>query len=501
MITVKVKEAAVYRSGSYVRRHGNIELKKGSQTIIIEGLTPTLDPSTVSVALPESVKGSGVNVERYTLEKQNEMKKDLMRKLQVVQNKIAILNDQIGIMKNNTDFSQKEAISVKEMSEYIDALPEKLETVYEQIRELQDEETELKKQLKEKEEQLQSYYVRVEMETENDGVYPVQLRYFERNASWHPLYEIHTEEDDKLSIRLKAKIRQNTIEDWEDVSLSLFTGNPSVSADIPELSPQRLSFYEPRIRMAKAGRNAAMGMAVGKSTVMEDTMVMEDMEAPMMAMEEAMYDVEEEQAETIQNDTMTQYDLNGTYTLEKGIDTSADLTSHQIGCRYHVIAVPKLDSFGYLAAEVRTADIEELIDSSAIIYHKGTYLGEIYLDPDQTKENYDISLGKDESIRLKRDQKKKYTSNVLLKGAKKTEFVYEIQAASLKSEPFAITLIDQIPVSLDKSITVDKDELSSGKYNEDNGEVKWDFTLEPGEKKNITLAYSISWPKDKKIYL
>ena len=493
MNTTKIKEASIYRNGAYVTRIGNVEVRQGKQTIIIEGLTASLDPSTVTVALPQSVSGSNVNVERFAADQLVERKKELTRKLEKVQNRISILNDQIEIMKANTDFSAKEGISIKEMNEYIEALPEKLEAVYEKITKLQDEETDLKKQLKEKGEQDQGYYVRVDVDAKENGAIPVQLRYFERNTSWYPLYEIHTEEDDKLTIRLKAKIAQHTIEEWKDVALKLFTGNPSISADIPELYPWRLDFARPYVAMAK---NAMFGAAARGSAVQD--MMVEDGAAPMYV-EEEMLEVSADLAESVQNDTMMEYDLSGTYDLDKENEISADLTSHQIDCKYHVVAVPKLDSYGYLAAEVKTADIEELIDSSANVFHKGTYLGNIYLNPDQTKETYDISLGKDESIRLKRDLKKKYTSNVLLKGTKKTEYVYELQIVSLKNSECQLTLLDQIPVSEDKTIVIDKDELSQGKLNEETGEVRWDFVLPASEKKNLTLAYSVSWPKDKNL--
>ena len=126
-------------------------------------------------------------------------------------------------------------------------------------------------------------------------------------------------------------------------------------------------------------------------------------------------------------------------------------------------------------------------------------MGNIYLNADLSKETYDISLGRDESIRLKREQKKRYTSNVLLKNRKKTEFGYEIKVTSAKNKPCQITLLDQIPVSQDKTITVEKDNISGGTLNENNGEVKWEFELQPAETKQVDLYYTVSWPKDKTI--
>ena len=242
-----------------------------------------------------------------------------------------------------------------------------------------------------------------------------------------------------------------------------------------------------------------MGMMAARSAMpMEDTM---EMVADEEVMEEAVSfkSVVNDAAEVSQSDTMMIYDISGTYDIDHLNERSIDLTSRNVPCRYHVVAVPKQDNYGYLAAEVKTADIEELIDTNANIYHQENYLGNIRLSVDPSKETYDISLGKDESIRLKRDQKKRYRSNVLLKGQTKMEFEYEISITSNKKEDCDVTLIDQIPVSQDKTIVVDAQELSAGKLNEEAGEVKWELHPEPSSTKTIKLAYSISWPKDKEL--
>ncbi len=58
-------------------------------------------------------------------------------------------------------------------------------------------------------------------------------------------------------------------------------------------------------------------------------------------------------------------------------------------------------------------------------------------------------------------------------------------------------LRDQIPVSRDKTITIEARELSSGKLEEETGKIEWEFDLEPSQTKTFTLAYDVSWPKDK----
>ena len=222
MIITEIKEVSLYRSGAYITRIGNVDLHAGKQTITIEGLTSTLEPSTLSVGLSDKVKGSNIRVEQLSAEDAKERKKELQSKLERIRKAIEVRNVQIDVLQGNTDFTSSDKLDLKDMADYIDALPERIEKIYRQIQDLKDEEAELAKQLKEKEKQLKAYLVKVDLETESDGSYPIQLRYYEYTASWNPFYEIHTAQDDQVSIRLKGKVRQNTIEDWKGVSLNWY---------------------------------------------------------------------------------------------------------------------------------------------------------------------------------------------------------------------------------------------------------------------------------------
>ena len=123
----------------------------------------------------------------------------------------------------------------------------------------------------------------------------------------------------------------------------------------------------------------------------------------------------------------------------------------------------------------------------------------MFINADLTKDTYDISLGRDESVRVKREQKKKYTSSVLLKGQKKTEYEYQIKVTSAKNKVCRLTLIDQVPVSQDKTIVVERENISGGSFDEKSGQVKWDFDLGPSETRTFDLSYSVAWPKDKSL--
>ncbi|MBR5049131.1 MAG: mucoidy inhibitor MuiA family protein [Erysipelotrichaceae bacterium] len=490
-----IREAAIYRNGAIIRRTGNIHLEAGKQSVQIYGLTRDADTNTVRLALPEGLAGNNVQVMVLTKEAQQEMTNELWKKLNQTETRIATLNRQIELWEINADFSSKESLSIKEMSDYIEMIPERKEKLQKEIEKLEEEKKELNRQLSEKQKEAERYIVTADITAEKEGDYPFELRYYAGRLSWQPVYEIHTDDDnDRIMIRLRGKIQQNTSEDWKNVKVTLYTGNPSLSGTIPHLSPEYLNFYVHSVR-----RNYAMGaMAAKASMAMEDAMVEYEVEEEAPAAF-AMADVVNAQAQRRDNNVMMEYELPGSWNIDKETEVYSDISDQYVDCRYHVISIPKIDDNAYLAAEVDTAALEDLQQTEAAVYNKGTFMGNVYLDADMTEEKYDLSLGIDETIKVVRKQARKHSSTVLLKGQKKTEYEYEIKVTSRKNKTCQMTVIDQIPVSQDKTIVVDQKNISSGVFKEETGEVKWDFDLEPQQTKTLNLAYDVAWPKDKKI--
>ncbi len=481
-----VKQLSIYRQSCFVKREGSIKLQKGKQNIILDTLPNTIDKTTLTVSLQEGVSGSNVQVELLDKDKQEEITKDVQSKITKIENKINIKNNQIELWNKNSDFSNHNSFDISQMSSFIENLPNKLETIYEEIEVLNKEKAELLKQLTEKQKLANAYQIRIDIEANQDQECIYEIKYKDDNAYWYPRYEIHTGDDDQLSILMKAGIVQNTDEDLKDIKIRLLSGNPSLSSDIPVLYPKKLDFFEPRVFMNMAG--AAKASMMQMDTAME-----------VLDEEVSMSKVANVVAQTKMDDTMMEYELDGTWNIDSNKELNALLQEIKVPCKYHVIAIPKIDDNAYLAAEVNINDIENILNTNATVYHKGSYVGDIYLNPDYNQEKYDISLGKDESIKVKRTQKKKYTSNVLLKNQKKTEFEYEISVNSSKNDKCLVSLIDQVPLSQDKSIVVDIDNISNANLNQDTGKLTWDFELDPKQNKVFNIAYSISWPKDKQI--
>lgn len=499
MVETKLTAAAVYRSGCIVRRSGKVSLQKGTQTVRIGGLTAGIDESTLRLFVPAGVSGSNVQVEHPTRDEQREALKELTAKVAALQGRIESREKIAALWEANADFSQKESLSVGEMAAYLEKLPERLEALGSEIAALKEEKTVLDKEYADAKKKAALPYVTAELSAQEAGEYPIEISCREQQAFWNPVYEIHADsETDSLDLRLRAKIFQRSGEDWSGVKLTLFTGNPSVSGTIPEMDPVHLRIYEQPVYKNRAAGGARFGAmmktARADEMVVEECEAMEDAAAPMMAMN-AVY---AGSGTASKGETMTEYALSGSWDIRDGREIICDIRTDALPCRYHAVTVPKLSDEAYLAAEVATSLLEDMQDTPAAVYLKGAFAGNVVLEPDMTKDNYDLSLGVDETVKVKREQKKKYTSNVLLKGQKKTEYEYEITVSSRKDKTISVTVCDQLPISDEKTIVIEPLELSGAEREEEKGFLRWTFDLAPGETKNVKLAWTVAWPKDKR---
>ena len=70
----------------------------------------------------------------------------------------------------------------------------------------------------------------------------------------------------------------------------------------------------------------------------------------------------------------------------------------------------------------------------------------------------------------------------------------------VKKRRCSVTVVDQLPVSQTEEIKVEELKLTP-KPNErdEKGILKWNITLDPGEKKEMEIGFSVEYPRGKMI--
>jgi uncharacterized protein (TIGR02231 family) len=297
-----------------------------------------------------------------------------------------------------------------------------------------------------------------------------------------------------VTIFYKANVFQSTGVTWKDVKLSFSNATPWVAGDVPVLNPWFIDYYHPEtpimLRGVAYGVKRANKAEVAEMAVTDAAMEEKVMEAAPVAVEKQI------------GETTVTFDITAPYSLPSdGKIQTIEIQRTTTPADYKYVAVPKLSPLAYLTGNITDWAEQNLIGGEATLYFENTFVGKSYLNVNQLKDTLTVSLGNDNSILVKREKRKDFTSRKVL-GSNKTEtYSFLITVRNNKTNSIRITVNDQIPISSNSGIEVDAVELSGGKHNSQTGEIKWDLEIKPQETRQLILTYSVKYPKDKTIIL
>ena len=496
IVNTKVNTASIFRSGAEVVRTGEVSLKEGTSVLEITGISASADRNTVRFFTSQPFLCTRF---RFLSDKEREYRK---KESDNIREEIELLNRenearalQISLWQTNGNFTAHTGVNPAEVEAYIEALPKRILALNKETAEANKKIKDLQEKLNEAVKRESGPILYAEIQSEAEGVCALEIRYQEPQAGWNPFYEIHTDAEHPLELRMRADIRETTGEDWEDVKLSLLSGNPSLGDKLPELRPLYVDLRAP-VPASPRGFSNAMGAGMRMA-------VMEDAAAPM-AMEDtvsmAVVRAETPMAEVSEEQTMSEYllpqrqripsDPNGVY---------ADLLTFEIPADYEIVTAPRKHPHAYFTAKISTKDLPPREINYAQVYLRGIYTGDTDLNPDFSEDSVTLSLGREEHIHVTSKQVQKKSGSVLLKGQKYTEYGYETSVTNNTSKEASVVILDQIPVSQNKSVTVDIITIDGADLNEETGILKKTVKVSPKQTVTVRLAYKISWPKDKNI--
>ena len=240
MITkTEVKEVSIYRRSATVIRAGIAKLEAGRNLAYITGMTNTADAGTFLLKFPPTVKAVNmqlVHIDDVELGEEKESEK-IQERIAELAYRVNTCNMMAELRKTNSNFSYRTDISLDAQEEYLKKLPEELDKLHKEVTELTKAQELLNKELEEVKKEEEKPLIMVELITENAEEVPFLLQYQETSANWTPKYEVRFNGTDKpLAVSMKAKISQSSKEDWKQVKVTLFSGNPVQTDAIPELA-------------------------------------------------------------------------------------------------------------------------------------------------------------------------------------------------------------------------------------------------------------------------
>jgi TonB-dependent SusC/RagA subfamily outer membrane receptor len=199
-----------------------------------------------------------------------------------------------------------------------------------------------------------------------------------------------------------------------------------------------------------------------------------------------------------ENQLNVSFDIDIPYDiLSNGKPHSVALKEIKLPATYKYYAAPRADKEAFLLAEINDYSKYNLLPGEANIIFEGLYVGKTMINPNQTSDTLNLSMGRDKKISTKREKVLDKSGTRFLSSKKEQTFTYDITVRNNKKEAAEITLKDQYPLSTDKEIEIEVLESSNAKENKETGILTWDLKLNPSETKKIRISYKVKYPKDK----
>lgn len=175
-----------------------------------------------------------------------------------------------------------------------------------------------------------------------------------------------------------------------------------------------------------------------------------------------------------------------------GSEHEATLSKLSIPVKFSYYAAPKITPNVYMLAEVPNWRDYELQKGKLRVFLDNTYVGDSYWTPIEIQDTLHFSVGVEKNIGVERSLKATKERNNLLKTSKKVTRNWLIVVKNNKDTAVDVVVEDQIPVSTKSDVKVNLLESSGAVVIGNEGRLKWNIHLAPGEKRELNVNYEVT---------
>ena len=257
-----IENVTVFTTGAEVSRSAKINLSKGINELAFENLSPGLDEKSLQFNAGGDLTILSIKYE-VRFDESTQIRKDkaalLNKQLQDLGDQVASKKDLLAVAVNeeqvlmaNTDFDVWKDMSVAQLQQGVDLVRTRLTDIKQRKQKLRSDIDDLNEARQKVVNQLQEMRIAdakpkgvivVKLSSEVAKTVDANISYVVADAGWEPYYDLRVNDvSQPLKIEYKAKVHQNTGEDWKNVNLTLSTGNPYQEGKLPELNPWFLNF-------------------------------------------------------------------------------------------------------------------------------------------------------------------------------------------------------------------------------------------------------------------
>lgn len=585
----QINKVTIFRQTAQIEKSLEVSLVKGYNEIILSGNSSMLNPQSIQFNSSKDfvitdfspyiqfVKSNQKQEDKLTDKEKTRVKiiKDsieiLRDRRKAVRDKIDVLMEEKSTLSNIKEIdSPQKADSIQDVKEALEYFEAKTIEISKLLYDLNEVDIDLHKQIRKQKEDLKiilqedeqgeklskkEYYIKLNLYAKNDVKTTVNYKYNVSGIDWTPIYDIKFSSLNKPAVfLLKAEFKQETGEDWTDVSIVFSTEEQSTNLQPVDLQPmvykKKIAGERPKTVATvstvddiiatvggvsdndggKARGESGMvtyvngvskkgSVNIPKQAVAEDIEKMtansvdgiiatvggifsnDDMPS-IREVEKPNYEIITENASTgisSSNNLLTQeYDVKMKYSIKSGDKSKIiPLEEKKTNVNYKYFSVPKKEKVVYLAALFPLWEELGLANARANLYIDDKYVNSAYITTNQTADTLKLFVGREKKIAIDRKVIKGKPIEINRKGTELEQVInVKVIVKNNNNTQVDIKIDDQIPISNSEKITITKGELSGANYNEKTGLLFWETSLKPLESKTFTFSYTCKYPKD-----
>ncbi len=273
-----IKEVTVFLQGAQITSEVKVNLQAGSSKVLIKELSPNIDPNSIQVNGLQNVTIGSINFYTNFIEKKTASEKiidfqnqrnELNREVAVLRNKIKGLEDEEALLNANKKINtEQQNVTVERLSSYSKYYRDRIAELKTEMYDLNKSIEKLNNSISDINQELnklrsnnteQRGEILLDLESPSTVSLTLILKYNVSKAGWIPLYDIKAiNTESPVALHYKANVYQDTGENWDNVNITLSTGNPTLNTVKPEVNPHYLNFVNPQTYTSQSrSRNKA----------------------------------------------------------------------------------------------------------------------------------------------------------------------------------------------------------------------------------------------------
>lgn len=329
-----------------------------------------------------------------------------------------------------------------------------------------------------------------------------ELEYQVNGARWEPYYDIRAAAD-LASVELvhRARIHQETGEDWSGVQLALSTARPRQGLAAPEAWIQWVSLWD---------RSPGGG-------VMAPAQDMAQFERGLADERKSAFRAESELSDDAQLAASGRWaaiqadGVNLRYALPRPQDvpnrpepTAVLIGREALDVAIERVALPGIDPTVWLRGRAKNSTPWVLLEGEAGVHVGSNYLGTTQLARVALGAEFDVPLGEDPNVTIERIRTEDTKEQPGIFGSKVRAFEgYRLNVTNASQGKIKLVLHESLPRAQDDRIEIAIDKVSPAlstaerwkKLGLERGLVTWELDLAAGEKRTVDLRLSFAYPQ------